>query len=59
MKYEYKWVHPHNIKKFKKKLIPLKANKFIFGDYTPIIRKGKYKGYMGIEEGLILCLYKK
>ena len=58
MKYEYKWVHPHNIKKFKKKLIPLKANKFIFGDYTHIIRKGKYKDHMGIE-GLVLCLYKK
>jgi hypothetical protein len=58
MKYEYKWVHPHNIKKFKKKLIPLKSNKFIFGDYTPIIRKGKYKDHMGIE-GLVLCLYKK
>jgi hypothetical protein len=58
MKYEYKFVHPYNIKNYKKKLIPLKANTFLFGNHMPIICKGKYKDHMGIE-GLVLCLYKK
>lgn len=47
------------MKHLKKKIIPLKGNRFIFGNYTPVISKGKYKGYMGIEEGLVLCLYKE
>lgn len=59
MSYKYKWVYIHHMKHLKKKIIPLKGNRFIFGNYTPVISKGKYKGYMGIEEGLVLCLYKE
>jgi hypothetical protein len=57
MNYEYKWVHPYNIKNYKKKLIPLKAIPFMC-NHMPVINKGKYKGCIGIE-GLVLCIVKK
>jgi len=57
MNYKYKWVHEYNIKKFKNKIIPLKAIPFIC-NHMPVIHKGKYKGCMGIK-GLVLCIIKK
>ena len=56
-KEEYKWVNISFIKKYKKNIIPLKAKTFLFND-LPVIKRGKYKGYIGIN-GLILCLFKQ
>ena len=57
MKYKYKWVRIPFQKYIKNKIIPLKADKFLFKD-IPTIHKGKFKGYMGIP-GLVLCLVKQ
>jgi hypothetical protein len=54
MKYKYRWVKIPLIKFIKEKIIPLKANKVLF-NHIPVIKKGKYKGYMGIE-GMVLCM---
>ena len=56
-KEEYKWVVISTIKKYKKNITPLKASTFLFND-LPVIKRGKYKGYIGIN-GLVLCLFKK
>lgn len=54
MKYKYKWIPTPFLKKLKNKVIPLKADKILFTD-VPVIEKGKYKGYMGIQ-GMVLCM---
>jgi hypothetical protein len=57
MNYEYQWVISNFIEKNKKKIIPVKANTFLFSD-VPTIKKGKYKGCLGTA-GLVLCMVKK
>ena len=57
MKYEYKWFYTHFIKKYKKRIILLKALPFRCND-LPIIQRGKYKGYIGIDN-LVLGILKK
>jgi hypothetical protein len=54
MTYKYKWIRTPFLKKFKNKVIPLKADKTLF-TYVPVIEKGKYKGYMGVQ-GMVLCM---
>jgi hypothetical protein len=55
MKYKYKWVITNYVNKLKKNIIPLKPDKLLFNNDIPIIKKGKYKGYMGIER-MVLCM---
>ena len=43
------------VNKLKKNIIPLKADKLLFTNNIPVIKKGKYKGYMGINR-MILCM---
>ena len=55
MKYKYKWVITNYVNKLKKNIIPLKPDKLLFNKDIPIIKKGKYKGHMGIG-GMVLCM---
>jgi hypothetical protein len=55
MKYKYKWVITNYVDKLKKNIIPLKADKLLFSNDIPVIKKGKYKGYMGISR-MVLCM---
>ncbi len=57
MKYEYKWINTDYIKKYKKRIIPLKAIPFMC-NHMPIIQRGRYKGCIGID-GLVLSILKK
>lgn len=55
IKYKYKWIITNYVDKLKKNIIPLKSNKVLFTNSIPVIKKGKYKGYMGINR-MVLCM---